>query len=210
METRLLTQQTRENQSKWRMTFLQYLIWNSVLIASSPCQESGGVTRGYKKIMSLGFSTSGIFFKYDMSSIMVRIKYQHRSIVGFLVRLCGIVGGIFATSGKSAALKVRKYTQQNLATCRATFLPCKLQSDVVRITTLVTTYHAKKRNCCRLKHFVAKSTKYVYLLTGMLHSLIGFLVDVAMCRFGFKKEKDKVIDFKTQHLSCHKMPQNRA
>ncbi|XP_031557192.1 endoplasmic reticulum-Golgi intermediate compartment protein 2-like [Actinia tenebrosa] len=67
----------------------------------------------------------GIFFKYDMSSIMVHIKYQHRSMVAFLVRLCGIVGGIFATS-------------------------------------------------------------------GMLHSFIGFLVDVAMCRFGFKKEKEKL------------------
>lgn len=42
---------------------------------------------------------SGIFFKYDMSSIMVRVESCHRSFWGFLVRLCGIVGGIFATSG---------------------------------------------------------------------------------------------------------------
>lgn len=42
---------------------------------------------------------SGIFFKYDMSSIMVRVENRHRSFWGFLVRLCGIVGGIFATSG---------------------------------------------------------------------------------------------------------------
>lgn len=42
----------------------------------------------------------GIFFKYDMSSIMVRVENRHRSFWGFLVRLCGIVGGIFATSGE--------------------------------------------------------------------------------------------------------------
>lgn len=42
---------------------------------------------------------SGIFFKYDMSSIMVRVESRRRSFMGFLVRLCGIVGGIFATSG---------------------------------------------------------------------------------------------------------------
>ncbi|CAH3157369.1 unnamed protein product [Porites lobata] len=42
---------------------------------------------------------SGIFFKYDLSSIMVRVENRRRSFWGFLVRLCGIVGGIFATSG---------------------------------------------------------------------------------------------------------------
>jgi len=35
-----------------------------------------------------------------MSSIMVRVESRHRSFWGFLVRLCGIVGGMFATSGK--------------------------------------------------------------------------------------------------------------
>ena len=42
----------------------------------------------------------GIFFKYDLSSIMVRVESRRRSFWGFLVRLCGIVGGIFATSGE--------------------------------------------------------------------------------------------------------------
>ena len=31
---------------------------------------------------------------------MVRVESHHRSFWGFLVRLCGIVGGIFATSGE--------------------------------------------------------------------------------------------------------------
>ncbi|XP_019969519.1 endoplasmic reticulum-Golgi intermediate compartment protein 2-like [Paralichthys olivaceus] len=59
---------------------------------------------------------SGIFMKYDISSLMVRVTEQHMPFWQFLVRLCGIIGGIFST-------------------------------------------------------------------TGMLHSMVGFLVDVVCCRF---------------------------
>ena len=46
----------------------------------------------------------GIFFKYDLTAMSVEIVEQRRSFVRFLVRLCGIVGGIFATSGMLHAL----------------------------------------------------------------------------------------------------------
>ncbi|KAM6937154.1 endoplasmic reticulum-Golgi intermediate compartment protein 2-like [Xenentodon cancila] len=59
---------------------------------------------------------SGIFMKYDISSLMVKVTEQHMPLWQFLVRLCGIIGGIFST-------------------------------------------------------------------TGMVHSLVGFLVDVICCRF---------------------------
>lgn len=42
---------------------------------------------------------SGIFMKYDMSSLMIRVSEQHMPLWQFLVRLCGIVGGIFSTTG---------------------------------------------------------------------------------------------------------------
>ncbi|XP_064417690.1 endoplasmic reticulum-Golgi intermediate compartment protein 2 [Latimeria chalumnae] len=42
---------------------------------------------------------SGIFMKYDISSLMVTVTEQHMPIWQFLVRLCGIVGGIFSTTG---------------------------------------------------------------------------------------------------------------
>ncbi|XP_077453561.1 endoplasmic reticulum-Golgi intermediate compartment protein 2 [Stigmatopora argus] len=42
---------------------------------------------------------SGIFMKYDMSSLMVKVSEQHMPLWKFLVRLCGIVGGIFSTTG---------------------------------------------------------------------------------------------------------------
>ncbi|XP_054632779.1 endoplasmic reticulum-Golgi intermediate compartment protein 2 [Dunckerocampus dactyliophorus] len=42
---------------------------------------------------------SGIFMKYDISSLMVKVSEQHMPLWKFLVRLCGIVGGIFSTTG---------------------------------------------------------------------------------------------------------------
>ncbi|GFO39627.1 endoplasmic reticulum-Golgi intermediate compartment protein 2-like [Plakobranchus ocellatus] len=41
----------------------------------------------------------GIFVKYDLSSLVIRIKEVHKPFWQFLVRLCGIVGGIFSVSG---------------------------------------------------------------------------------------------------------------
>lgn len=41
----------------------------------------------------------GVFFKYDLTAMTVEIKEQRRPFWQFLIRLSGIVGGIFATSG---------------------------------------------------------------------------------------------------------------
>ena len=42
---------------------------------------------------------AGIFFKYDMSPLMVEVQEERKPFWQFLIRLAGIVGGIFATSG---------------------------------------------------------------------------------------------------------------
>ncbi|CAH1257382.1 ERGIC2 [Branchiostoma lanceolatum] len=42
---------------------------------------------------------AGIFFKYDLTSIMVKVTEERQPFSQLLIRLCGIVGGIFATSG---------------------------------------------------------------------------------------------------------------
>lgn len=42
---------------------------------------------------------SGIFMKYDISSLMVTVTEQHMPLWQFLIRLCGIIGGIFSTTG---------------------------------------------------------------------------------------------------------------
>ncbi|KAI8821795.1 endoplasmic reticulum vesicle transporter-domain-containing protein [Fimicolochytrium jonesii] len=41
----------------------------------------------------------GIFIKYDIEPIMVRITESHQGFLNFLTRLCGIIGGIFVTIG---------------------------------------------------------------------------------------------------------------
>lgn len=41
----------------------------------------------------------GIFVKYDLNALKIRVVEKHRPFSQFLIRLCGIVGGIFAVSG---------------------------------------------------------------------------------------------------------------
>ena len=43
--------------------------------------------------------TPGIFFKYDFSPIKVYVAHKYTPLWKFLIRLCGIVGGIFACTG---------------------------------------------------------------------------------------------------------------
>uniref|UniRef100_A0A8C3AXH5 Endoplasmic reticulum-Golgi intermediate compartment protein n=1 Tax=Cyclopterus lumpus TaxID=8103 RepID=A0A8C3AXH5_CYCLU len=49
---------------------------------------------------------SGIFVKYDTCALMVTVSEQHMPLWQFLVRLCGIIGGIFSTTGVSVHLFV--------------------------------------------------------------------------------------------------------
>ncbi|XP_034541450.1 endoplasmic reticulum-Golgi intermediate compartment protein 2-like [Notolabrus celidotus] len=42
---------------------------------------------------------AGIFMKYDISSLVIKVTEQHMPLWKFLVRLCGIIGGIFSTTG---------------------------------------------------------------------------------------------------------------
>lgn len=42
----------------------------------------------------------GIFFKYDMSALKIKVTQQRDTVCQFLVKLCATVGGIFVTSGK--------------------------------------------------------------------------------------------------------------
>ncbi|XP_021344245.1 endoplasmic reticulum-Golgi intermediate compartment protein 2-like, partial [Mizuhopecten yessoensis] len=41
----------------------------------------------------------GIFVKYDLNSLKIRVREVHRPFGQFLIRLIGIVGGIFSVSG---------------------------------------------------------------------------------------------------------------
>ena len=41
----------------------------------------------------------GIYFKYEIDAICVKVVEEYAPFWMFLIRLCGIVGGIYATSG---------------------------------------------------------------------------------------------------------------
>ncbi|KAK9308350.1 hypothetical protein QLX08_001764 [Tetragonisca angustula] len=41
----------------------------------------------------------GIFFKYDMSALKIKVTQQRDTVCQFLVKLCATIGGIFVTSG---------------------------------------------------------------------------------------------------------------
>lgn len=41
----------------------------------------------------------GIYFKYEIDAISVKVVEEYVPLWMFLIRLCGIVGGIYATSG---------------------------------------------------------------------------------------------------------------
>ncbi len=52
--------------------------------------------------------------KYDISSLMVKVTEQHMPLWQFLVRLCGIIGGIFSTTGKWREIFANKKKKSNL------------------------------------------------------------------------------------------------
>ena len=59
----------------------------------------------------------GIFVKYDFSGLKVKVKEEHKPYWHFLVRMCGIVGGVFATSGKCSILLFRTTLRYFLKFC---------------------------------------------------------------------------------------------
>jgi len=61
----------------------------------------------------------GIFFKYDMSSMKVHVIESHEPWTQFIIRVCGIVGGIFATSG----------ILNSIVSCMIDLFCCKFKSS---------------------------------------------------------------------------------
>jgi len=58
------------------------------------------VHESHRTIEFLGMGgLPGIYVKFDLEPLCVHVKEVRRSLTDFLVRLCGIVGGIFATTG---------------------------------------------------------------------------------------------------------------
>jgi len=61
----------------------------------------------------------GIFFKYDFNAVSVKIKEERRDFTQFFIRLCGIIGGVFATSGML----------HSLVGCLADLIICQIKNQ---------------------------------------------------------------------------------
>ena len=57
----------------------------------------------------------GIYFKYEIDAICVKVVEENVPIWMFLIRLCGIVGGIYATSGMISSVA---NTIVDIVTCK--------------------------------------------------------------------------------------------
>lgn len=60
------------------------------------------VQEQHRKLDMFGLSATGVpgvYFKFELEALAVHVHEERRSISQFVVRLCGIVGGIFATTG---------------------------------------------------------------------------------------------------------------
>lgn len=86
---------------------------------------------------------SGIFVKYDTSSLMVTVSEQHMPLWQFLVRLCGIVGGIFSTTGKSSLSVLSKFGTRCFVPVTAVLLSAGMLHGLVGFCFDVI--------CCRFK-----------------------------------------------------------
>ncbi|XP_070567235.1 endoplasmic reticulum-Golgi intermediate compartment protein 2-like [Ptychodera flava] len=97
--------QTRKSYKKTGMRMYQYFIQIvptqvNTRVAKADTHQYA-VTEKDRVINHLEGShgVAGIFFKYDLSSLLIKVTEEYQPIWQFLVRLCGIVGGVFATSG---------------------------------------------------------------------------------------------------------------
>eukprot|EP00045_Choanoeca_perplexa_P010073 m.100690 g.100690 ORF g.100690 m.100690 type:complete len:350 (-) comp15137_c0_seq6:33-1082(-) len=57
------------------------------------------VTEQHRQLTSTERRIPGIYFKYEIEPVGVHVHEEHRSLGQFVIRMCGIIGGIVATSG---------------------------------------------------------------------------------------------------------------
>jgi hypothetical protein len=58
------------------------------------------VTEHYRPLASgQSHGLPGVFFMYDLSPIMIRLRERKRSLASFLTGVCAIVGGVFTVAG---------------------------------------------------------------------------------------------------------------
>eukprot|EP00730_Choanoeca_flexa_P016805 TRINITY_DN8009_c0_g1_i1.p1 TRINITY_DN8009_c0_g1~~TRINITY_DN8009_c0_g1_i1.p1 ORF type:complete len:367 (+),score=53.14 TRINITY_DN8009_c0_g1_i1:130-1101(+) len=57
------------------------------------------VTEQHRQLQPHARGLPGVYFKYEIEPVGVHVHEEHRSLSSFIIRMCGIIGGIVATSG---------------------------------------------------------------------------------------------------------------
>ncbi|XP_069133308.1 LOW QUALITY PROTEIN: endoplasmic reticulum-Golgi intermediate compartment protein 2-like [Argopecten irradians] len=93
----------------------------------------------------------GIFVKYDLNSLKIRVSEVHRPFGQFLIRLVGIVGGIFSVSGIMHSLggiltdficckfKLGQYKEEDIPSSTATSITDNFPSEQIPGVNLLAT-----------------------------------------------------------------------
>ena len=87
--------------------------------AERPYRSNQYSVRELERPLQPGTGIPGIYFRYDFAPVGVHVKESNRSVAGFLVRLCGIIGGIVSTSGMLHRLIQQARTSYNRVTAVA-------------------------------------------------------------------------------------------
>lgn len=66
---------------------------------STPYRSNQYSVTEQRYVVNPASAIPGIYFKYDIEALAVHVIEEHRPFGQFFIRLCGIVGGIFATTG---------------------------------------------------------------------------------------------------------------
>ncbi|XP_069759285.1 endoplasmic reticulum-Golgi intermediate compartment protein 2-like [Narcine bancroftii] len=84
------------------------------------------VTEQEKKLagMSKKHDTPGIVVKYDFSCLKILISEEGMSTTQFLVRLCGLVGGIFSTADENETTSIKEHQYQEQCNCDIPVVLC--------------------------------------------------------------------------------------
>ena len=77
------------------------------------------LTEYYSPVHKGEVQLPAIYFLYDLSPIMVAIKDARASFAHLLVRLCAVIGGVFAITGRLSAF-LYAITTGNIRLCCAT------------------------------------------------------------------------------------------
>ena len=79
-------------------------IWSCYVAGKSVHSNQYSLTEYYSQVHKGEVQLPAIYFLYDLSPIMVVVKDNQGGLAHLLVRICAVVGGVFAVTGVQPCL----------------------------------------------------------------------------------------------------------